>query len=45
MAVIKNKVKGNMEIQKKLPAYETFKRKQIISLKKVFKKTNNETNK
>ena len=45
---MKNKVKGNIRIQKKLKDYQTFKRK-TFSLKNfsqdIFLKNNNETNK
>ena len=36
MSVNKKKVKGNIGIQKKLQAYQTFEGKQIISLKNFF---------
>ena len=44
MSVSKNNVKGNMRTQKKLQAYQTFKRKYNFSQKTLLK-NNNEKNK
>ena len=44
MSVSKNNVKGNMRTQKKLQAYQTFRRKYNFSQKTLLK-NNNEKNK